>query len=312
MSKNHESDSRHVYLFIQEFELVRQPDDDKTRHDYKLIAEEKGLTTSSERSSITPWTNQKTIDKNVGILKEFRGFSRVNGFGKDLRTMPAAAVSAFVNHKIIDDGVGRQRVSDILSCINKAGAFCGNEGYTSAVKELRSDLMPNLQANPALSRAFADPSKVIQTIKSEPAKLAAEIQLRTGLRADNALNFRINPDGLTVSFTSKGGIPHANFVIPSDLLERAKAYADASGNVSIMPYRSYARAVEQAAKSLGERVEVAGGKFKTLSSHAFRHCFAKAMYNDLIKKGVSVTDAKAQVSEALFHKRLDIVELYIR
>ena len=312
MSKNHESDARHVYLFVQEFELTRGADDDKTRHDYKLIAEEKGLTTSSERSSITPWTNKNTISKNVGILKEFRGFSRVNGFGKDLRTMPAAAVSAFVNHKIIDDGIGRQRVSDILSCLNKAGAFCGNEGYTSAVKEIRSDVLPNLQVNPALSRAFDDPAKVIQTIKSEPARLAAEIQLRTGLRADNALHFRINPDGQTVSFISKGGMPHTNFVIPSDLLERAKAYADARGNVSIMPYRSYARAVSLAAKACGERVEVAGGKFKVLNTHAFRHAFAKAMYNDLIKRGVSVADAKAQVSEALFHKRLDIVELYIR
>lgn len=312
MSKNHESDSRHVYLFCQEFGLIRQPEDTNTRHDYKGIAEEQGLTTSTERSSITPWTNSKTIKKNVGILKEFRAFSRVNGYGKDLRTLPAAAVSAFVNHKIIDDGVGRQRVSDILSCINKSGAFCDNANYISSVKEIRADVMPNLQANPALSRAFDDPAKVISSIKSEPAKLAAEIQLRTGLRADNALNFRINPDGQTINFVSKGGIPHEHFSLPADLLSRAKAYADAQGNVSIMPYRSYARAVEQSAKANGERVEVAGGKFKTLSSHAFRHCYAKNLYNELTHKGFSVADAKAKVSEALFHKRLEIVELYIR
>lgn len=304
MSRAGESDAHHVWDFMHSTGMIRDAEDTKTRHEYKEIAAEKGLSTSSERSSITPLTNQKTIDKYKGILKEFRHFSRVNGFGNNLRTLPGEAASAFLSHKAED--VGRQRLQDICSCITKAGAFGGNANFAPAVEAFRKDEMPPKAET--VSRAFDNPQEVISNIKSDGAKLAAEIQLRTGLRADNALSFKINASGDTVSFVSKGGIRHEAFPMPQDLIDRSRAFADPGGNVSIMPYRSYEYQVKNAATASGERLTDG----KVINSHGFRHCFARDMYNGLIKSGVSKAEAKAEVSEALFHHRQEITDLYIR
>ena len=304
MSKK-ESDAHHVWEFMHDTGMIRDSEDKTTRHEYKQIAEEKGLTTSAGRSTITPLTNQKTIDKYKGILKEFRGFSRREGFGDNLRTLPKEAVSAFLNHKL-EDGVGRQRLQDICSCINKAGAFGHNSEFAPAVSAFRQEGMPEKVSTG--SRAFENPQAVISTIKGDEAKLAAEIQFRTGLRSENALSFKINASGDTVSFVSKGGMRHEAFPMSQDLIDRARMYSDNQGNVSIMPYRTYEYQIKEAAAANGERLD--NGKVK--NSHSFRHSFGRDMYNGLIKSGVSKAEAKAEVSEALFHHRADITDLYIK
>ena len=310
MSHNKESDSRHVYNFMHDTGLIRASDDQKTRHEYKTLAEGQGLSTSTEKASFVPLTNQRTIDDYKNVLKEFRHFARVEGYGDNLRTLPASAATAFCNHKILDDGIGRGRINDICSIINKAGYFGHNSELNSAVAAFRRDVLPSVPASPAVSRAFSNPEAVISALKP-PAALAGEIQLRTGLRAENALSFKINEDGKTVSFVSKGGMQHPSFPMPQDLIERARAY-EKNGVVSIMPYRTYSYQVSAASNRLGERVEVAGGKTRPLNSHAFRHCYARNLYHELTGRGVSDIDAKAKVSEALFHQRLEIVAIYIR
>ena len=311
-NQNRESDSHHVYKFMQDTGMIREDGDEKTRHEYKLLAEEKGLTTSAERSSVTPLTHSETIKSYAGTLKEFRHFARVEGFGNNLRTLPAEAVKAFCNHKVIDDGCGRQRVQDILSVINKAGYFGNNENLNQGVTEYRRDVVPKIPRNIEVSRAFQNPQAVISCLRSPGASLAAEIQLRTGLRAGNALKFHINEDGKTVSFVSKGGMPHEAFSMPQDLIDRARAFSDSSGNVSIMPYRSYEYQIKAAASYLGERVKVGDDKYKTLNSHAFRHSFGKSLYEDCRSRGMSHNEARGVVSEALFHSRLEIADVYIR
>jgi len=303
MSKK-ESDAHHVWEFMHDTGMIRDSGDKTTRHEYKEIAAEQGLTNSAGRSSITPLTNQKTIEKYKGILKEFRGFSRREGFGDNLRTLPREAVSAYLNQKL-EDGVGRQRLQDICSCINKAGAFGHNSEFAPAVTAFREAGMPEKVS--VGSRAFDNPQAIISALKP-PAALAAEIQFRTGLRSENALSFKINASGDTVSFVSKGGQRHEAFPMPVDLIDRARLYSDNQGNVSIMPYRTYEYQVKEAANAHGERL--ADGKVK--NSHSFRHCFARDMYNGLIKSGVPKASAKAEVSEALFHHRAEITDLYIR
>ena len=305
MSRGKESDSRNVWNFMHDTGMIRDSEDTKTRHEYKEIAAERGFTTSADRAKITPLTNQKTIDKYAGILKEFRHFSRVEGYGNDLRTIPGAAVKSFLESKAAD-GVGRQRLQDICSCINKAGAFGQNNEFAPAVSAFRRDEMP--QKPDPVSRAFSDPQAVISSLRSDGAKLAGEIQLRAGLRAENALSFKINPAGNSISFISKGGMRHEAFPLPADLIDRARAFADGKGNVSIMPYRTYEHQVNAAAARLGERLE--DGKIK--NSHSFRHCFARSLYTSEIKNGASKAEARAAVSEALFHHREEVTALYIK
>lgn len=307
-----QSNSNYVYEFMQSTGMIRASDDTKTRHDYKTLAEEQGLNSSTERSSITPLTRSSTIKDYRDTLKDFRGWCKANGFGGDFRTMAGASVTAYLNHKVVDDGIGRQRINNICSVINKAGYFGGNDNLNSAVADFRRDALPDVPKNPAVSRAFDSPEAVIKALGGSPASLAAEIQLRTGLRAENALSFKINADGQTVSFISKGGMPHPSFDMPKDLIDRARAFADTKGNVSIMPYRTYCYQVNTAAKSLGECITDRNGKAKVLNSHAFRHCFARNYYAELKTKGFSDIDAKAKVSESLFHNRLEIVEVYLR
>ena len=46
-------------------------------------------------------------------------------------------------------------------------------------------------------------------------------------------------------------------------------------------------------------------------THSFRHNFANKLYHDLRNEGYGHNEARAIVSETLFHERLDIVDRYI-
>ncbi len=320
MSKAHderrESDSTAARNYCRDIGIWRSSDDDTTRHEYKGIAEEQGLFTSHEKAGLIPHTNEKTQKKDFQVVKDFRKYCRTHGYGENLRTVSPQAAQAFFDYKVLECGVSRSRISDITSIISKCGQFAERAGFanghglTDTAQAYKQDVIKEIPRLPLVSRAFENPAAVIQRLT--PAhQLAAEIQLRTGFRAENACAFKINADS-SISFVSKGGQPHEHFSIPADLLERSKEFADASGNVLISTYQSYAWDVRKAAQALGERINLGPGKTKLLNTHAFRHCFGRSMYNDLVSRGVSVTSAKAQVSEALFHKRLEIVNIYIR
>lgn len=221
------------------------------------------------------------------------------------------------------DGISAGRMQNIISQISKIPAFMDGRdsrfsemaenwrGFDDAIKEFRSSaFVKEISALPKETRAINNPQAVLNAIErvntgaqASRSSLVAEIQLRTGLRVDNARCFTLKENG-TVAFFSKGHMPHENYKLPSDLYARALAFNGGNmGRVELIPYRTYLNHLQKACAATKERYS---------GSHSWRHTYAKGRYDELLREGKTETQAKATVSEELFHKRLDIVNVYLR
>ncbi len=231
---------------------------------------------------------------------------------------------AYLEHKAetackdVEEGKGlhQERMQNLISVVEKIPAFMvGRDDRFAAIAENWKGLHDDLQAfrssamvkeiasTPKVTRAYNNPQAVIAAITSDRARFIASMQDRLGLRVDNARCFNINANG-TISFFSKGHMPHNNYEIPRDLYDKAVELNGGNiGKCEIMPYRTYLNNLEAACKRVGETYS---------GSHSLRHGFAKRLYHELLADGKSEKAAKAQVSEALFHRRLDIVDCYLR
>lgn len=213
-------------------------------------------------------------------------------------------------------GLHQERMQNLITMVEKIPAFMsGRDDRFSAIAEnwkgLHSDLeafrsssmVKEIASTPQVTRAYNNPAAVVSAIGNDRARFVAEMQSRLGLRVDNARVFTINSNG-TISFFSKGHMPHPNFAIPQDLFDKASELNGGNtGRFEALPYRTYLYNLEVACRKVGEAYS---------GSHSFRHSFAKSMYNRLLSDGKSEKSAKAEVSEALFHRRLDIVDCYLR
>lgn len=313
MSRKQESDAHQIERLFRESKYV-EIGYGKDKHTHYLEAAEKGITTSHGRAAITPIKNEKTLKKYRGIYKEFAKFSRLHGYGRNISNYPPQAVREFLDFKAIS-GIQHQRAADICSAldklddiINAANKNTGRDlplvNYEATVQKFRSSVLPDIERSPQTTRAFNDPEAVIAHLP-ERAAAVASIQLHYGLRVDNALNFKLNNDG-TISFTAKGGKTHAHYKLEVEDYKKICALVSntsTAGEINLLPYSTYIHQLQRACREVGE---------KYTGSHAFRHTHAQRLYKSLINQGLSKVAAKAAVSEDLFHKRLEIVNLYLR
>lgn len=143
---------------------------------------------------------------------------------------------------------------------------------------------------------------MIAAMTDPRAQLAATIQLTTGLRSMNVTRLQLNPDG-SLFVRSKAGYTAPHFAISPKISAELREMADSTGKVNLIPYKAYIAQIQAACAATGE---------KYTGSHAFRHNYARNRFNELRQGGMSVDRAKLQVSEELFHHRLDIVDKYLR
>ncbi len=312
MSRKGESDAHQIDRLFRESGFV-EIGHGKDKHQHYLDAAKQGLTSSHDRAAIVPIKNEKTLKKLRGIYKDYMQFARTNGYGRSLRGYSSQVVEEYLASKS-SSGIHHQRVADLCSALDKlddminaanrnTGKDCAIVNYEPTVKAFREIVLPDIARSPRETRAFHNPEAVISHLPTRAA-VAASLQLHSGLRVDNVLNFRLNDDG-TIGFTAKGGKTYNHFRI--DPTDYQKICALVQGNtdkeIHLLPYSTYLHQLKNACEACGERYS---------GSHAFRHSYAQRLYNDLRRNGLSAISAKARVSEALFHKRLEIVNLYLR
>lgn len=323
MSRNKESIAGFLHDLVMSSPLQNSG---KTRHEVKK--ENEGLTSHEIAQKAPLQKPNEYIDVYKEMYKDIRDNTSA---GRDEKgVFQPSLVSGqdavgFLERKIetaiqsMEEGkrgLSQGRFQNIVSAIEKIPAFMsgrsdrfegiseGWKGLHEALDELRnSSTVKELASPPQVTRAYNNPEAVVDAIKNEKAHFVAEMQQRLGLRVDNARSFTLNPNG-TISFFSKGHMPHRNYAIPRDLYNKALAFNSGNlGKMVIMPYRTYLNHLESACKKVGETYS---------GSHSFRHSFARSMYHRLLAEGKSVIEAKAAVSEALFHRRIDIVDCYLR
>ncbi len=310
MSRKGESDSHQIDRLFKESGLV-EIGFGKDKHQHYIDAAQQGLKSSHDRAAVVPIKNTKTLNKYRGIYKEYAKFARSRGYGRNIRLYPPQAVREYLDYKAVS-GIHHQRMADVCSAMDKLdnliNAANQNTGrnlaivnYEPTVQTFRVNVLPDIERSPKTTRAFHNPEAVIAHLPPLAAAVAL-IQLHCGLRVDNALNFKLNNDG-TISFTAKGGKEHNFKLDGSDYQRICALIPNGQSDIHIMPYSTYIHQLQRACAEVGE---------KYTGSHAFRHSYAQRLYKSLKDQGLSDVAAKAKVSVALFHERLEIVNVYLR
>ena len=282
---------------------------DVTRGQENKLAIEAGASGRHQIAAMTGIHSSLTLSRYKSTWRDYLAFCRTEGgYGKDPRTYGKETVSDYMQHRI-DTGCSENTLQSIGSAMSKWAAMCdkayGGDRFTtwarpiSEARALGRTVCPRLDVE---TRAFRDPLRVIAAMDDPRARLAATIQLETGLRSMNVCKLQLNANG-SLFVRSKAGFTVPHFAIPTNISHELRALADSQGRVNLIGYKPYIAAIQAACKVAGEHYT---------GSHAFRHCYAQARYAELRQGGMSEDRAKLQVSEELFHHRLDIVDKYLR
>ena len=282
---------------------------DVTRGEETRAAIERGATGRHQIAGETGIHSSLTLDRYKSTWRDYLSYCRnEGGFGKDVRTYPPESVSDYMAHRI-EGGCSSNTLQSIGSALSKWATMCdkayGGDRFIiwakpiAEARALGRSICPHLDQE---TRAFRDPQAVIAAMDDPRARLAATIQLTTGLRSMNVTRLQLNNDG-SLYVRSKAGFTVPHFAISPSISRELRALADPSGKVNLIAYKPYIAAIQAACAAVGERYS---------GSHAFRHNFAQRRYAELRGQGLSVDRAKLQVSEELFHHRLDVVDKYLR
>ena len=282
---------------------------DTTRGQETRAAIEHGAAGRHEIAAETGIHSSLTLGRYKSTWRDYLSYCRTEGnYGKDPRNYPAASVSDYMQHRI-DTGCSANTLQSIGSALGKWAAAADRayggtrvQDWAKPISEARAlgrQVCPRLDQE---TRAFHDPWRVIAAMPDPRARLAATIQLETGLRSMNVMRLQLNADG-SLFVKSKAGYTCPHFAIPTNISHELRALADSQGRVNLIGYKPYIAAIQAACAVAGEHYT---------GSHAFRHCYAQARYAELRQGGMSEDRAKLQVSEELFHHRLDIVDKYLR
>lgn len=281
---------------------------DVTRGQETRAAIERGATGRHEIAGETGIHSSLTLDRYKSTWRDYLSYCRAEGYGKDPRNYGPETVQDYMAHRI-EGGCSSNTLQSIGSAMGKWATMCdkaygGNrfQDWAKPISEARAlgrQVCPHLDTE---TRAFRDPWRVIAAMDDPRARLAAALQLETGLRAMNVCKLQINQDG-SLYVKSKAGYTAPHFAIPAGISRELRTLADPQGRVNLIPYKAYIAAIQTACASTGEHYT---------GSHAFRHNYARARYNELRQGGLSVDRAKLQVGEELFHHRNDIVDKYLR
>ena len=294
-----------------------------TRHEQVQAAREAGYTRPQDVSRHTSITTSATYAKYKAEWVKYGQWQRANpaicGEHPQLKLMTGEQVAAYLQD--LSSSVKSYETFN-LACkaLNKIdgmiadatkGKFVPNIGQAIKMwREIGRETLPGGGREHA-PRAFNDPQAVIAGLRDERNELAAEIQLRTGLRAGDVVQMTLNPDGRSFFINSKCGNRFPCYQLPADLTEKVKALAtqygrmlpDGSCKINVVSsYKTYLRDIAQSCRACGEIYS---------GSHSFRYNMARALFLELRAQGMDIDHAKAKVSEALFHHRLDITERYL-
>lgn len=287
-------------------ECYREIDTDYKKLDAQNAARENGAKTSHEIAGSVKITQSETYTKYKGIYEQLGHFCRAEGYGNNLmNAINPESVQRFLDMKL-DLGRADNTMQGICSAINKLDDIMnandgGNRDFSAIVQDCRDYSRCNSPHLDTEIRRYDNMEAVIDAIKDDKCKLAAEIQYETGLRFCDIKFFRLNGDG-TIDVHSKAGRRVPDFAIPEKLYNRLEVYAAGRDKFSLVSYNHYYYELKKACNAVGEHYT---------GTHSYRHTYANESYWRHRDEGMTHDQARAAVSKELFHERLDIVDRYI-
>lgn len=274
--------------------------------------------TPQERSSFGIYDGA-TFEKYKAAYKQLGEFCKAEFGIQKLRQIEPEHIKAFIVHKIEDaytgknghiyDGVSQNTANNYIKAFSKMDDMM-NRAFTNVDKDFSGVCKECYEYARAVAsppdtetRAFNNPQAVIENITDPRSRLIAEIQLATGLRVSDASFIRLNPDGESIAIRSKGGYRISEYKLPAGLYAKVAEMAGGADKIRLNSYSNYINDLKDACARAGESYT---------GSHAFRHNYAKASYENHISEGMSSKESAYAVSEELFHHREEIVGHYLR
>ena len=278
---------------------IGRSSDHKTKTEYRqeLMADNvKGAHHLSQR---TPVTNSATWDKIKGNIIELGKYQRATGAGNRLSEVTDGTIRGFLASK--QGSVSESTLNGIRYSLNKMGACLGEERSASIFKVTQEFKGCGVE-KPQEKIRFDNPQAVIDRISDPRCQEIAQLQLDTGLRVNDARYIRLNGDGHSIEVHSKAGRVVKEFEVGAQHYQKLQEFSGGKMQFSLSTINHYRYELKKAAKAVGEKMS---------RTHSFRHNFANKLYHDLRSEGYGHNEARAIVSETLFHERLDIVDRYI-
>jgi integrase len=253
--------------------------------------------------------------------KEFLSHARENSGEKSIDNLTAEHAHAYLEDKI-KDGLTRGTLDKycaglqkLETALNKHFVEKGwNKEADFNLKDIKEDIK-NIDPKELTSRAFQNPQEVINNLQNETFKLAATLQLQSGmrihevnhLREKNLQGFKKDPvTGQEKGFLSvqgKGGKIREVMVSKETYSKLEKAIQNNENKRFEFNKDTYNRHLKEAGIKAGDRQE---------TSHALRHNFAQNRVSECCQNGKSFGEAKQIVSIQLGHNRAEITEIYLR
>lgn len=281
-------------------------DTDYKRGEHTKELRADGVTNWHDVAQQTHIVERATLEKYKTTWKDLGNFAKQNGYCTKLTKISADCVKDYLTTKL-EAGRSLNTMIGYLTAINKLDAVItaatgAHPGFSGAGDTMRQEIKETAPDMATETRSFNDPRAVIGAIEDPRCKLAAEIQLATGLRVHDVSYIRLNADG-SLYINSKAGRRFEHYQIPQQLSNKLREINGGPGNFNLVGYKHYIYEIKKACNKVGEHYT---------GSHGFRHNYAKEAYARYLAAGLGPEEAKGRVSEDLFHHRLEIIEVYLR
>lgn len=226
---------------------------------------------------------------------------------RDVTKISGTHVSAWLRHKIDDDGISKNTFRQYAAALEKLGlAISRLTGSTSSfsteLKDVRQYARTVLAKN-VVERAYGNPDNVIQNLSLPTSRLVAQIQYESGARIHEVAqvnNSRLTDNGFWVS--GKGGFRRELALSPETRAELLKQLAANDGKLRF-DYNEYRDDLKSACRKVGESYT---------GSHSFRYNYARRTFTDELAKNKTYLEALKIVSAKLGHHRASISKHYLR
>lgn len=243
----------------------------------------------------------KSMDNLRTVANQYTEFLKQSYGGRVVKYINADTMKEFITYKL-DTGASEGTANTYLSTLGKIADNLNNLGVNTVsrqeITEYRYELRDyghTLKANHT-DRSNENPQAIInQMNQASPYGLSSELQLKAGLRVDDAINIadkiKINDNNTLTVIASKNGLDYQTKELSTELIDRVAQAIENNYKVSYQEYRD----------TLKEAVEETGQAWN--GTHSLRYDYAQHEKAE----GVSL----AEISSTMGHSREEITVHYL-
>lgn len=242
-----------------------------------------------------------SMDNLRTVANQYTTFLKESYGGRVVNYINAETMKEFLTHKL-DTGTSEGTANTYLSTLGKIADNLNDLGVNTVSRQEITAYRHELRdqghtLRPShTDRSNENPQAIVnQMNQSTPYGLSSELQLKAGLRVDDAINIAekltVNNDNTLTVSGSKNGLNYQTKELSPELIERVAQAIENDYKVSYQDYRD----------TLKEVVEETGQTWN--GTHSLRYDFAQQE----IAEGISL----AEISSTMGHSREEITVHYL-